>query len=517
MVAGISKLATLPVALPTAPLPANVDAKHVATQFQDFLNRSTRPETFTSDAVWRDSFALTSTFRTFYSAEGVAAAWRSASTKSATPTHDSLVIHANAAKVMALPSGNSWVEVSASFKIRTVAGLSGVCTLMISAVPEPNSSKWVVWAMRTILESIDGWPSVDHYAGPQAAKNGDVAPTSTNGHANGNSNGNVTPHFDVVVVGGGQSGLSTGGRLQALGIDYIIIDSYKQIGDSWASRYDSTRLHTPREYSHLPFDRTFTGDKYQEFLTKDDLAQGYQDWSKKFGVDQHIWTESKLESGVWDDAERRWTLKIKRKELQEQVHSRFVIMATGAGGQVPFMPDLPGRDRFQGIVLHSQQYRSSKAWRGKRGIVVGSANTAHDIADDMYEAGLASTTMVQRSKTYVLPCEYWKTLASRTYNAQIPIETADRLQMTGPLALGRLMAKGGLDAMARKEPERFEALERAGFLTEPFGDIFYSLYQRAGGHYMDVGTSKKIADGKVRTHESLGKRGTLLTFCSRSR
>lgn len=79
------------------------------------------------------------------------------------------------------------------------------------------------------------------------------------------------------------------------------------------------------------------------------------------------------------------------------------------------------------------------------------------------------------------------------------------------------MAKGGLDAMARKEPERFEALERAGFLTEPFGDIFYSLYQRAGGHYMDVGTSKKIADGKVRTHESLGKRGTLLTFCSRSR
>lgn len=326
-----------------------------------------------------------------------------------------------------------------------------------------------------------------------------------NGHSNG-TNGDLEPYFDVVVVGGGQSGLSTAGRLMALGINYVVIDSYQKIGDSWASRYDSARLHTPREYAHLPFDRTFPADRYQQFLTKDDLAQGYQEWARKFAVEDRVWTESRLESGTWNDTDQQWILKIKHKGQQEQVRCRFVVMASGAGGQVPWIPDLSGKDVFQGEILHSQQYRSSKDWRGKRGIVVGTGNTAHDVADDMYEAGLASTTMIQRSKTYVLPCEYWTNVATRTYNAELPTQIADRLQMTGPMSVGRLLVKGALNSQAQKEPERFDELERADFLTERYGDLFWHLMERAGGHYMDVGTSKKIADGKVMHLKSLHNR-----------
>jgi cation diffusion facilitator CzcD-associated flavoprotein CzcO len=85
------------------------------------------------------------------------------------------------------------------------------------------------------------------------------------------------------VVGGGQAGLSMGGRLKALGIHYIVLDKHNEVGDSWKTRYASARLHTTREYAHLPFDRTFPAH-YQEWLTKDDLAQGYRDWVSKFGI-----------------------------------------------------------------------------------------------------------------------------------------------------------------------------------------------------------------------------------------
>lgn len=80
----------------------------------------------------------------------------------------------------------------------------------------------------------------------------------------------------------------------------------------------------------------------------------------------------------------------------------------------------------------------------------------------------------------------------------MPTELADRLSLSSPNNVIRLMAMTGLNAMAREEPERFDALERAGFKTERFGDIYEHLYSRFGGHYMDVGASAKIAQGLVR-------------------
>jgi len=54
-----------------------------------------------------------------------------------------------------------------------------------------------------------------------------------------------------------------------------------------------------------------------------------------------------------------------------------------------------------------------------------------------------------------------------------------------------------LHSRARGEPERFDALERAGFLVDRYGNMAHHLYNRLGGHYMDVGASAKIAQGLV--------------------
>lgn len=71
------------------------------------------------------------------------------------------------------------------------------------------------------------------------------------------------------------------------------------------------------------------------------------------------------------------------------------------------------------------------------------------------------------------------------------------MSLTGPLALGRLMSNIALNAMASAEPDRFDALEKAGFKVIRYGDIIYQLFERFGGHYVDVGASAKIAKGLV--------------------
>ena len=50
------------------------------------------------------------------------------------------------------------------------------------------------------------------------------------------------------------------------------------------------------------------------------------------------------------------------------------------------------------------------------------------------------------------------------------------------------------------KPERFDALERAGFKMERNGQLAVHIFERFGGHYLDVGASKKIVDGKVRSY-----------------
>lgn len=374
--------------------------------------------------------------------------------------------------------------------------------------------------LRTVLEQLEGCEDVEGLSVASQLSNG------VNGHQNHALNGvnGSAKHFDCVVVGAGQAGLGTAGRLQALGVSYVVLDKHAQIGDNWMTRYDSARLHTAREYNHLPFDRTFPLP-YQEFLTKYDLAKGYKDWVEKFGVDKHIWFDTTLESGSWDETSSTWTLHIKRRTSsdaapQEQTLTcHHVVMATGGGGQVPIMPHLPGRDVFQGTVLHSADYKTAEPWRGKAGIVIGTANTAHDVAEDMVEAGLSRITMVQRTRTYVLPCEYFKVISDRSYNANVPTADADREGYTMPYAVTRLLSQKAMHGMAAREPERFDALEKAGFRVERYGDIMWHILEKLGGkwllwicpseaednkliekikgHYMDVGCSDLIAKGKV--------------------
>lgn len=85
-----------------------------------------------------------------------------------------------------------------------------------------------------------------------------------------------------------------------------------------------------------------------------------------------------------------------------------------------------------------------------------------------------------------------------SWNANTPTEVADQMMLTSPLAMARLMNMLVLNGMAKTEPARFDALEKAGFKVIRYGDIVYQIFERFGGHYMDVGASAKIAEGLVR-------------------
>lgn len=487
-------LASLPCALPTTKVPDEIDLQHVGTLVAQTLQRALEEEDLVPDALWRDHFAMTGTIRTFYSARTVAAAWKEVS-NIVKPSS----FHVNGTPRVVRVTTHSWVDVPVRFMTEGPPGV--LCNGIISITPAEVEDKWQIWVIKTVADQLTSQPSVDKLEPVREASHSEGIndcrdSNGTNGinGANGAHNPS-TQRFDVVILGGGQAGLATGGRLQALGVSYVVVEKQANVGDSWKTRYDSTKLHTIREFGHLPFEKTFTDPPYPEYLTKDQLAEGYQRWAAKYNI--NIWLSTTILSGDWSKETETWTLKILRHDKESTITCSFFVFAGGAGSQVPVAPTYENRDIFKGTAVHSAEYKNSKAWAGKHGIVIGSGNTAHDVAEDMLSAGLASVTMVQRNSTFVLPAEYYATSQRPYYNRDTPTEIADILAFTGPFAVGRLIQKAVFEQQAQREPERLNALERAGFKVDRDGELLKCLMERFGGYYMDVGCSKKISDGAV--------------------
>jgi hypothetical protein len=108
--------------------------------------------------------------------------------------------------------------------------------------------------------------------------------------------------------------------------------------------------------------------------------------------------------------------------------------------------------------------------------------------------------MVQRSPTYSVPAEYIGDIIKHSYNAHIPTVAADQATWSLPYPVLAQLYNGNISHRASMEPERFDALEKAGFKLVRNGQLAVHIFERFGGHYLDVGASKKIVDGKVRSY-----------------
>lgn len=388
----------LPGKLPSYLVADDVDLEEVrrfAQQTLECLN----PEVLDSSALWKDWLALTGQVRTFYSSEKITNVWK-AQVKKCNPT--SFITMTG--RVTKPAPGSSWVDIPFKFTIYRDEGLVGDCTGTASFISDAFG-KWRMWLLVTVLENFAG---LGHPDVPRAISEAVINRGSsniTNVLVSHEESFHTSSHqFDVVVVGAGQCGLAMGGRLGALGLKYVVLEKRPSVGNNWTQRYESVRQHTVREYNNLPFERTWkSGDPL--LLPGKIVAEGFENYVQKYDI--NLWTNVTTVGSTWSPQSRTWTLNVllNGNEKHELVCQHLVI-AIGAGVSVDNDPKIPGTDEYKGILVHSGAYKHSRDWACKDGIVIGSGTSAHDIAQDMYRAGLRSVTMTQRSKTAIYPIEW---------------------------------------------------------------------------------------------------------------
>lgn len=171
--------------------------------------------------------------------------------------------------------------------------------------------------------------------------------------------------FDLIIIGGGQSALACGYFLRRAGLNYLIVDDKESYGGSWPQTWESLTLFSPSQFSSLP--GYMMPASAGEYPSRDEVIaylcayeQRY-DFPIKRGVRVLVVSHDEDAFLIQTDS-------------GEQLKAKTVISATGTW-QKPFIPEVPGREVFQGIQVHSAEYQNASSFEGMKVLIVGEGNT----------------------------------------------------------------------------------------------------------------------------------------------
>ncbi len=476
---------------PAGPLPQDA-AREWLSAFESALGRhdaAAAAACLLPDGHWRDILSATWRIGTASGRAAIEARLRETGTG----------FGAQAFRVAASRTPPRWVHragrdvIELMFDFETGAGAgAGVARL----VPDEGGPGGVrAWILLTSLQSLRGHQEAsnacgsqgkDHYLRDFGAENWEDKRQRARRYADHDP--------AVLIVGAGQAGLSIAARLGQLGVDALIIDREDRVGDNWRRRYHSLTLHNEVHVNHLPYMPFPT--TWPVFIPKDKLANWFESYVDS--LDLKCWTSTELLSGRYDAQAGHWEVTLRLADGGQRVMKpRHVVFATGVSA-IPEMPAQPGLETFAGTVMHSGQYTQGAEWKGRQALVLGTGNSAHDVAQDLQASG-ARVTMIQRSPTYIVSIQEAQRVYS-LYAEGMPTDDCDLLATAMPYPVLRHAYQLSTAVSREADKPLLERLAARGFrLTEGEDRTgFQMMYlRRGGGYYFNVGCSDLIADGRV--------------------
>lgn len=205
--------------------------------------------------------------------------------------------------------------------------------------------------------------------------------------ADGSSEGQ---RVEVVVIGGGQSGLALGFYLRRTALSFVILDAQTEPGGSWLHAWDSLRLFSPARFSSLPGLIMEGGPDH--YPSRDEALEYLRGYEARYVLP--------TERPVRVSAVRREGDRL-RVETDRGVWSAAAVVSATGSWERPHVPEYPVRARFNGLQVHSAHYRSPEAFQGRRVLVVGGGNSGAQILAEV--SRVADATWVTLEPPTFLP------------------------------------------------------------------------------------------------------------------
>ncbi|MDV2081173.1 NAD(P)/FAD-dependent oxidoreductase [Marinobacter xestospongiae] len=359
------------------------------------------------------------------------------------------------------------------------------------------------WTLLTTMQELKDFPEKRKFRRPKGAQHGASKTRQTWLEARQQEERELgySQQPYCVIIGGGQGGIGLAARLRQLDVPTIVIERNPTPGDSWRNRYKSLCLHDPVWYDHMPY-LPFP-DHWPVFAPKDKIGDWLEMYTKV--MELNYWSSTECLGARYDEQKGEWAVEVIRDGQPVTLKPRQLVLATGMSG-IPNIPDIPGMDSFEGEQHHSSRHPGAEAYRGKKCVVLGANNSAHDICAALWEND-ADVTMIQRSPTHIIKSD---TLMERVLGGLYSEEavangmTTEKADLTFASIPFRIMPEFHIPVyqqVAEQDADFYQRLRDAGFMLD-FGDdgsgLFMKYLRRGSGYYIDVGASELVAQGEIK-------------------
>jgi len=183
--------------------------------------------------------------------------------------------------------------------------------------------------------------------------------------------------IDTIIIGAGQGGLSTSYHLTQQGREHVILEQADQAAEVWRNRWDSFTLNTPNWMTRLP-GAEYNGDDPDGFIARDGVVAYFEEYIERFDLPVRygvrVTSVEPIETGYLVRAN------------EADFEAANVVVATGLFQQPkvpPFSTNLPSQIR----QMHSSEYQNPGALPPGAVLVVGSAQSGCQIAEELYQCG----------------------------------------------------------------------------------------------------------------------------------
>jgi len=201
--------------------------------------------------------------------------------------------------------------------------------------------------------------------------------------------GAMTRH-DVIIIGGGQAGLSLGYFLRRTQRSFLILDAEGGPGGAWRHAWESLCLFSPANWSSLA--GWLMPATAQAFPTRDEVIDYLGRYEDRYGLP--------VRRPILVNAVERSNDGLIVRSGDNAWQARAVVSATG-NWRHPHIPTYPGREAFTGMQLHSADYVSPAPFVGQRVLIIGGGNSGAQILAEVSQ--VAETSWVTEKPPHFLP------------------------------------------------------------------------------------------------------------------
>lgn len=196
--------------------------------------------------------------------------------------------------------------------------------------------------------------------------------------------------YDLIIIGGGQSALALGYFLRRTDLNYTLLDDQERPGGAWLHGWDSLTLFSPAQFSSLP--GWFMPESIGKFPSRDETIQYLDAYEKRYDIpvirSTKVLDVEKTENG--------FILNTTKGDYL----TNALISATGTWS-APYIPKIKGREEFQGIQIHSAEYKSPHIFKNKKVLIVGGGNSGAQLLSEI--SSIANTVWSTVAKPTFLP------------------------------------------------------------------------------------------------------------------